>query len=140
MTKDKYYNFKIMNRGYGKTYHEMQQLITNLQQSIEKLNDDKRGMLVQLYKANDEKDKIKQENERLNNCIDDQERVINDLTDNRDLYKILFKDYKSRCEKAIEYINDILYPIGSCVNGSDLPYESIESLLSILQNGSEDSE
>lgn len=39
--------------------------ITNLQQEIEKLNDDKRDMLVQLYKANDNRDKVKQENERL---------------------------------------------------------------------------
>ena len=27
----------------------------------------------------------------------------------------------------------MLYPIGTCVNGSDLPYDSIESLLNILQ-------
>ena len=50
------------------------------------------------------------------------------------------EDYKSRCEKAVEYIKEMLYPIGSCVNGSDLPYESIESLLNILQNGSDTSE
>ena len=43
--------------------------ITNLQQEIEKLNDDKRGMLVQLYKANDNRDKVKQENERLKEYI-----------------------------------------------------------------------
>lgn len=39
--------------------------ITNLQQEIEKLNNDKRGMLVQLYKVNIEKDKLKHENEKL---------------------------------------------------------------------------
>ena len=39
---------------------EVLDYITNLQQKIEKLENDKRGMLVQLYKANDEKDKLKE--------------------------------------------------------------------------------
>lgn len=114
--------------------------ITNLQQEIEKLNDDKRGMLVQLYKANDNRDKVKQENERLKE--ENNNKAMNDYAHAIDesWYRELYDDYKSRCEKAIEYINDMLYPIGTCVNGSDLPYESIESLLNILQNGGEDNE
>ena len=49
--------------------------ITNLQQDNEKLNDDKRGMLVQLYNANDEKDKIKQENEYLKKQNDEKTKI-----------------------------------------------------------------
>lgn len=52
--------------------------------------------------------------------------------------KILYEISDTKVNNAIEYINDMLYPIGTCVNGSDLPYESIESLLNILQNGSEE--
>lgn len=50
----------------------------------------------------------------------------------------VIKRQQETIDKAIEYIKDILYPIGTCVNGSDLPYESIESLLNILQNGSDE--
>lgn len=59
--------------GYGLQQNGLKLLldyITNLQQEIEKLNDDKRSMLVQLYKANDNRDKVKQENERLKAKID----------------------------------------------------------------------
>ena len=75
-----------------------------------------------------------EEIERLNNCIDDQERVINNLIDKRDLYKINYTDYKSRCDKAIEYIRSNEwakdYEISNCRT----------HLLNILQNGSEDND
>jgi FtsZ-binding cell division protein ZapB len=78
---------KLLKSGYfilcNKDY------ITNLQQEIEKLNEDKRGMLVQLYKANDDRDKVKQENERKDRLIDE--------------YKEGIIAYADRNEKAIEY-------------------------------------
>lgn len=57
MNKDKYYNIKIMNRGYGKTYHEMQKFIINLQQENERLKDNQLkalDILIVVYGGNDE--------------------------------------------------------------------------------------
>ena len=105
--------------------------ITNLQQEIEKLNDDKRGMLVQLYKANDNRDKVKQENERL-------KEIKPCMLNFQECYVV--KDYKSRCEKAIEYIKNDWYELNTldiehCINlGKDIRID----LLNILQNGSDD--
>ena len=105
--------------------------ITNLQQEIEKLNDDKRCMLVQLYKANDYRDKVKQENERLKEWKEDL------LKENIELENIR--------KEAIEYIkNTTLF-----TEDYDYDYEENlvwkcatddkgrEDLLNILQ-GSED--
>lgn len=78
--------------------HLLLDYITNLQQEINKLTAESTEWESKCYE-------LQQENERLNNCIDDQERVINGLIDKRDLYKINYNDYKYRCEKASEYIN-----------------------------------
>ena len=43
------------------------------------------------------------------------------------------EDYKSKVEKAIEYINEEFDCTGVCISGSDLPYSYIEDLLNILQ-------
>lgn len=58
--KEASYNALVETK--AEDYKLLLDYITNLQQEIEKLNDDKRGMLVQLYKANDNRDKVKQEN------------------------------------------------------------------------------
>lgn len=39
----------------------------------------------------------------------------------------------SRINKAIEYIEDNLYPVGCSVHGSDLPYDVIQPLVEILK-------
>ena len=94
-------------------YYEANKLlehIINLQQENERLKEENQNLLEEIHKA-----------------------TISSYEQGQQDWKELNKDYKSRCEKAIEYINDILYPIGTCVNGSDLPYESIESLLNILK-------
>lgn len=60
-----------------------------------------------------------------------------------DMYDKLYQekeDYKSRCEKASEYIMTELIDEWSIrnqgyVSGSDLPVEAITPLLNILQNG-----
>ena len=112
-----------------KNWKPLLDYITNLQQEIEKLNDDKRGMLVQLYKANDEKDKIKQENERLKERVAYLKRSNNRREDT--IIGLRFEvaeqeDYKSRCEKAIEYIKDF--------RTEDYILVGKNSLLNILQN------
>ena len=68
-----------------------------------------------------------------------QQEYYNEAEENFKLSECLVKK-QQRIDKAIEYIEEMLYPIGTCVNGSDLPYDSIESLLNILQNGSDDNE
>lgn len=81
---------------------------------------------------------LQQENERLNTCIDDQERVINSLIDKRNLYKINYNDYKSRCEKAIEYIKENAeeyLSVDMYYHLNDIP--EINDILNILQNGSD---
>lgn len=92
MNKKKYYNFVLMNKGYGKTYHEMLQLINNLQQENEELKE-------YLFKS----------------------------ANNTNMIMELYEDYKSRCEKAIEYLQYAA------------PFR-YQDLLNILQNGSDNNE
>ena len=127
---------------------KMANYITNLQQEIEKLNDDKRGMLVQLYKANDKKDKIKQENEnqakrnsrqRLANQKQ-QDLILNLQQENerlKEANKILeenWEHYMMICGKAIE---ELIY-----YKETSAPQEekNIQNIINILQKGSEDNE
>ena len=129
---------------------ELLDYITNLQQAIKDTKDTADDMLYELKQENDDlKNRLEnavadcnlrlQENERLNNCIDDQERVINSLIDKRDLYKINYNDYKFRCEKAIEYINKNSYFKDNVVKTMIFKDYS-SSLLNILQNGSDNNE
>lgn len=78
---------------------------------------------------------LQQENERLK---DELERLHNLL--NSQAYRDL-DDYKSRCEKAIEYINysiDNSQPFYEYLFGDeDGKVENLDKLLNILQNGSE---
>ena len=78
---------------------EVLDYITNLQQKIEKLENDKRGMLVQLYKANDEKDKLKEKIKHYEKTqtFGDYVKEVN-----------LLVDYKTRNEKAIEFVNEFI--------------------------------
>lgn len=113
----------------SESYKILLNYITNLQQEIEKLNDDKRGMLVQLYKANDNRDKVKQENYELNRMCE---------LYGKSLYYAELTDYKSRCEKAIEYIKDnCSYEDDTKYCYDDLCSSDVNDLLNILQNGSE---
>ena len=75
---------------------EVLDYITNLQQKIEKLENDKRGMLVQLYKANDEKDKLKEKIKHYEKTqtLGDYVKEVN-----------LLVDYKTKYEKAIKLLN-----------------------------------
>ena len=86
---------------YFQTSHisKLLDYITNLQQKIEKLENDKRGMLVQLYKANDEKDKLKEKIKHYEKTqtFGDYVKEVN-----------LLVDYKTRNEKAIEFVNEFI--------------------------------
>lgn len=96
--------------------------ITNLQQEIEKLNDDKRGMLVQLYKANDNRDKAKQENERLKKDV---ELFKSDLISSTNTGLSLI----TKIDKAVEYIqNNMQYD-----DNIDDNWVITNDLLNILQ-------
>ena len=141
--KEASYNGLIETK--AEDYKLLLDYITNLQQEIEKLNDDKRGMLVQLYKANDEKDKIKQENERLKELVDaDNESYdIQETIINRQKSELLEQeDYKSRCEKANNQLKIIMQIIKERPTRNIEDDEWLENRLigvvNILQNGSEE--
>lgn len=124
MNKDKYYNIKIMNKGYGKTYHEMQQLIKHLQQESEKL----KGRIEFLEDINSDQyayiKELQQENERLEH-------------DNIDMINQLGKII-SRIYKAIEYIKaNCSYDEDTNMCCDDLFCGDVDDLLNILQNGSD---
>lgn len=85
-----------------------------------------------------ERDKLQQENEHLKNRLENKltsEELVNML--NQELVR-QNKCYKSRCEKAIEYIMTELITEwdiknDGCVSGSDLPIDAITPILNILQ-------
>jgi len=95
-----------------------------------------------IYKEYYDLKEIEQEHKKINGELRERIAYLERSNDRREdtilgLRQEVYEqeDYKTRCENAIEYIEEMLYPIGTCVNGSDLPYDSIESLLNILQNG-----
>ena len=98
--------------------------ITNLQQAIKDTKDTADDMLFELKQENE---RLKEENN--NKAMNDYAHAIDESW-----YRELYDDYKSRCEKAIEYIEDRRERINPdktiYVNGNDL--------LNILQNGRKD--
>ena len=88
--------------------------------------------------------KLQQENEHLRTDLNTFKNTIIEVNKEcNSLFNHLTKkdlDYKSRCEKAIDYINNNFDKTGVNISGTDLPYSYIEDLLNILQNGSEDNE
>lgn len=89
-------NAKLNNTTYEVARDIVLDYITNLQQKIEKLENDKRSMLVQLYKANDEKDKLKEKIKHYEKTqtFGDYVKEVN-----------LLVDYKTKYEKAIKLLN-----------------------------------
>lgn len=99
---------------------QIEDYITNLQQAIKDTKDTADDMLFEL----------KQENERLNENNQAMQEEMARTWEKCD-------DYKSRCEKASEYINthdDSVY------QEKGLNEDSLNDLLNILQNGSDDNE
>lgn len=126
-----YIGATIMPNGYSKASKEIRNYINSLQKELEiMVRDDERSQETII--------RLSKENERLNTCVDDQERVINSLMDKKDLYRIKYNDYKYRCERAIEYIKE--NASWDMICHDDLIYDECDNLLNILQNGSDNNE
>ena len=99
--------------------------ITNLQQELEiMVKDDERSQetIIRLTK----------ENESLKEYLFKSDNNTNMIME-------LYEHYKSRCEKAIEYINklyNLYYEQG--INFEIMYKSQVDNLLNILQNGSDD--
>lgn len=84
--------------------------ITNLQQEIEKLNEDKRGMLVELYKLNDTKDKIQDEYEKIifeylaENCGEFEDEHMEHLVDLKVQQYINLQQENERLKERVAYL------------------------------------
>lgn len=119
---------EFMTNGEGRgfmgrsMYDAILDYITNLQQELKEANESITWWSNR-FKA------IQQENERLKANIRTQKS-------RRRLQTRKKNDYKSRCEKAIEYIKEnefyLDYKTGACIKG-------VMPLLNILQNGSDTS-
>lgn len=87
--------------------------ITNLQQENEKLKYNARGQVNDYfkdkYKENKRKiDNLRKENKRLKEKINTLKSNFEVEIEDCENYKKWYRDYKSRCEKAIEYINFVI--------------------------------
>ena len=131
--------------GYGLQQNELKMFldyITNLQQKEQEhkkingeLREENSKLEIALQNLQEDYDKRIEENERLKNDVEDIS------CSHFSLFKS-YEDYKSRCEKAIEYINknkkvvskyeakDTRLPLGTFMWG-------VDNLLNILQNGSD---
>ena len=134
---DKLTNLQQVNKNQAKrnsrqrlANQKQQELILKLQQENEYLNNELNNMT-------DYAKDLEQENERLKQELKD--RPFMDYT--TDVYEEL-EDYKSRCEKAIEYINKNKKVVSKYeAKDTRLPLDTfmwgVDNLLNILQNGSE---
>ena len=83
---------------------------------------------------------LQQENERLKENLQQEKKDFKEAND----YCFELKDYKSRCEKAVEYIGNNVhyYPTTKYGEGFAIDNENEEEfcndLLNILQNGDEE--
>jgi hypothetical protein len=127
--------------GYGDLIIEKEDVdkvldyITNLQQ--ENKNQAKRNSRQRL--ANQKQYelilKLQQENERLKIKTKEQSLLLIDYQDMEQRYE----DYKSRCEKAIEYLKSYNTDFEHCrFNEAPISLRELGDLLNILQNGSEE--
>lgn len=130
-------------------FTQLEDYITNLQMEI----DQSQEIMAELTEENEIRQqdinnltyqlaKMKEENERLKEIIKQDNHILGCNFASKDKYKQRYEDYKSRCEKAIEYIKknrkyvstqmaeDTRVPVGSFM-------WNIDDLLNILQNGSD---
>ena len=80
---------------------------------------------------------LQQENERLKE--ENNNKAMNDYAHAIDesWYRELYDDYKSRCEKAIEYIKEHIRIDDEYPDYMEMLIEERDDLLNILQNGGE---
>ena len=95
---------------------------------------------------------LQQENERLKDIVVEKDNQLKDMILQKTDYtavnilEMKLEDYKSRCEKAIEYIEKHFVDdegIICKITGEmecEINYNFLEHLLNILQNGGEDNE
>lgn len=123
-------------------YSDLRYYITNLQAELQEANDSITWWSNRFKAVERDNEELKQENESLRARIKTIKRLRRKQTQKKNKYKaIIFNEekalhnYKSRCEKASEYINcnkHENYDFEIC-----LWEEDIDNLLNILQNGSE---
>ena len=102
--------------------------ITNLQQEIQKKEAMYDSLAVDYRLAQEENERLKEENKQIFSKVNDDELLISNAMNYAEA-----QDYKSRVEKAVEYIK--LY--ASYDNNFCLDYHELNNLLNILQNGSD---
>lgn len=121
--------------------------ITNLQQKYEeadydrhklfeeneRLKENNQAMQEEMARVWEENERLKEENKHIFANVNDDELLISNAMNYAEL-----QDYKSRCEKAIEYINHAQnYGTMAQVMPHLKPYVNGDDLLNILQNGSD---
>lgn len=142
-----YYNDIKLNKNQMK---QLLDYITNLQQELQEANDSVEWWsnrynavvkncdetIKKMIALGEENERLKEENN--NKAMNDYAHAIDESW-----YRELYDDYKSRCEKAIEYINKNkhLSMFADCREPEeDWNYDlecSANDLLNILQNGSD---
>ena len=124
-------------------------MLYELQQENERLKENNSNMQEEMARVWEENERLKQEYINVRNYIK-MRNVNTEVEDKALLYKIeleninkkKYLDYKSRCEKAIEYIKEIVnnYLEEDNCEYCDGRYATAKHNLNILQNGSENDE
>lgn len=117
---------------------QLEDYITNLQQKIEQYENPDDMTLFYMWldaKAKDKMKELEQENERLKetNVYCNRTDCIGRIKDSRKYDSVYQEkeDYKSRCEKAVKYIDT-----NFCIENR----RDLKEVVNILQNGSEKNE
>ena len=112
---------------------KQQELILKLQQENETRQQDINNLIYQLAK-------MKEESERLKENLQQEKKDFKEAND----YCFELKDYKSRCEKAVKYNNQIIKdtkdfyrPTTDIIYSGDSLIEIATNNINILQNGSD---
>lgn len=107
-------------------YNELKDYITNLQKDNEKIGELWREEEAHCILLQQENERLKEENN--NKAMNDYAHAIDESW-----YRELYDDYKSRCEKAIEYIKNNKEKQYGYNYEYGLTDKNIDDLLNILQ-------
>jgi predicted nuclease with TOPRIM domain len=117
---------------------EIKLQLDNLQQRNNNLKEDFKRHIDRINELTERNDNLQQENYELNRMCE---------LYGKSLYYAELKDYKSRCEKAIEYNNQIIKdtkdfyrPTTDIIYSGDCLIDIAKNNINILQNGSDDNE
>ena len=81
-------------------FNDLLDYITNLQQANKSLKENNQAMQEEIARVWEENERLKEENN--NKAMNDYAHAIDESW-----YRELYDDYKSRCEKAIEYLDKV---------------------------------